>query len=474
MSLQVYNTLTREKEEFIPHEKGKVSLYVCGITPYDYCHLGHARVYLTWDVIKRYFTYLGYQVYHVQNFTDIDDKIIKRANERGVKPTALAAQYIDEYFADMDALGVLRADVYPKVSEHIKEVIAMIRSLVAKGNAYEVDGDVYFSVDSFPDYGKLSGRNLEDMQAGARIEVDQRKKNPMDFALWKAAKPGEISWGSPWGKGRPGWHIECSVMSLKYLGENFDIHGGGADLIFPHHENEIAQSEAYTCQPLAHYWLHNGFVTVDDEKMSKSLGNFSTIKQVLEQYAPEVLRFFLLSVHYRSPIDFNGERLAEAVKGLERLTKVKERLAEFANRQGSTHTDEEFAALLKQRKAAFQAAMDDDFNTALAIGVLFELARDCNRYLNGDTGSISDTLGAAYSLLAELSGVLGLTLEGTVKQDAKGNDKLLNGLLDLIIELRQKARLEKDWTTADKIRDSLKELDVILEDTPKGAKWKLK
>ena len=472
MSLQVYNTLTREKEEFIPHEKGKVSLYVCGITPYDYCHLGHARVYLTWDVIKRYFTYLGYQVYHVQNFTDIDDKIIKRANERGVKPTALAAQYIDEYFADMDALGVLRADVYPKVSEHIKEVIAMIRSLVAKGNAYEVDGDVYFSVDSFPDYGKLSGRNLEDMQAGARIEVDRRKKNPMDFALWKAAKPGEISWGSPWGKGRPGWHIECSVMSLKYLGENFDIHGGGADLIFPHHENEIAQSEAYTCRPLAHYWLHNGFVTVDDEKMSKSLGNFSTIKQVLEQYAPEVLRFFLLSVHYRSPIDFNGERLAEAVKGLERLTKVKARLAEFADCQGSTYTDEEFASLLKQRKAAFQAAMDDDFNTALAIGVLFELARDCNRYLNGDTGSISDTLGAAYRLLTELSGVLGLSLEGT--QEAKGNDKLLTGLLDLIIELRQKARSEKDWTTADKIRDSLKELDVILEDTPKGAKWKLK
>jgi len=472
MSLKIYNTLIKEKEEFQSKEPGKVSLYVCGVTPYDYCHLGHARVYLTWDVIRRYFEYIGYQVYYVQNFTDIDDKIIRKAKEVGCSPRELAEKYIAEYFVDMDNLGIKRADIYPKVTEHMPEIVEMVQGLLDKGHAYEIEGDVYFSIDSFAEYGKLSGRALEDMQAGARVDIDERKKNPMDFALWKKAKLGEISWISPWGEGRPGWHIECSVMSLKYLGQSFDIHGGGADLIFPHHENEIAQSEAYTgCAPFARYWVHNGFVTVDEEKMSKSLGNFSTIKQVLEKYSPQVLRFFLISVHYRSPIDFNADKLQEAEKGLERLKNLQERLADFAKATGEVGVEsEELLNLLAKRKEEFRQAMDDDFNTALALGVLFELTRDLNRYINLAQAEIAPALAKGWEVFNELTAVLGL-LQEEEKSDQSG---LVNGLMELILSIRQNARSKKDWATADMIRDSLKEIDITIEDTPQGAKWKKK
>ena len=321
MTLRVYNTLTKCKEEFVPIEAGKVKIYVCGVTPYNHPHIGNARPFITWDVIKRYLEHTGYKVYHVQNFTDIDDKIINIANAEGVTWDVIANRYIVAYFEVMDKLNIRRADIYPKVSEHMAEIITIVETLVVKGYAYVVDGDVYYSIEKFAGYGKLSGRNIEDMQAGARVDVDERKNHPMDFALWKSAKPGEPSWDSPWGKGRPGWHIECSAMSLKYLGNNFDFHGGGSDLIFPHHENEIAQSEAFVEeeQPFVRYWLHNGFITVNEEKMSKSLGNFFLVKDILEHYSPDVLRFFVLSTHYRSPLDFSDERLSEAQRSLERL-----------------------------------------------------------------------------------------------------------------------------------------------------------
>lgn len=482
MSLKLYNTLSKEKEEFKPREPGKVSLYVCGVTPYDYCHLGHARVYITWDVIRRYLEYRGYQVRQVQNFTDIDDKIIRKAATEGCSPVDLAQRFISGYFADMDKLGIQRAHVYPKVTEHILEIIKMVEELVAKGYAYEVEGDVYFSIDQFPQYGKLSGRTLEDMQAGARVDVDEKKRNPMDFALWKKAKEGEISWASPWGQGRPGWHIECSVMSLKYLGDNFDIHGGGADLIFPHHENEIAQSEACTGkQPFARYWVHNGFVTVNEEKMSKSLGNFSTIRQVLEKYSAEVLRFFLLSVHYRSPIDFTPDRLEEAQKGLARLKNVLERLVPFAESKGDlTKAGEEakeLLDLLTKRKEEFIQAMDDDFNTALAIATLFDLGRDLNRYANlagpgqANLEELACALAEGNKIFKELAQVLGLALLPVESNDQSG---LADSLMSLILQIRQDARTKKDWATADKIRDALKELEIVIEDSPQGAKWKRK
>ncbi|MDD4153515.1 MAG: cysteine--tRNA ligase, partial [bacterium] len=327
MPLRLYNTMTGRKEELVPARPGSISMYVCGVTPYDYSHLGHARAYVTFDVVKRYLQYSGYEVYHVQNFTDIDDKIIKRATQEGIDAGTLAQRYIDAYFEDMDALGIIRASVYPRVTEHIDAVVEMVAVLQQKSYAYEVDGDVYFDVARFKEYGALSGRDLEEMRAGARVEINELKHSPLDFVLWKRAKDGEPAWQSPWGPGRPGWHIECSAMTLKYLGCGFDIHGGGQDLIFPHHENEIAQSEAYAgCSPFARYWMHNGFVTIDKEKMSKSLGNFFTIRQILERYEAEVVRYYLVSVHYRSPIDFSDERLEEAKRALERLRQTRNNL----------------------------------------------------------------------------------------------------------------------------------------------------
>ncbi len=379
--ITVYNTMTRQKEVFNPVTPGEAKMYVCGVTPYNHPHIGNARPFVTWDVIRRYMKHVGYKVTYVQNFTDVDDKIINTSNGEGVSWDTIANRYIDSYFEVMDALGVQRADIYPRVSTHIEDIIAMINTLIEKGYAYELDGDVYYSVDKFEHYGELSGRTLDDMEAGARIEVDGRKKNPMDFALWKAAKPGEPYWESPWGNGRPGWHIECSAMSQKYLGTEFDFHGGGSDLIFPHHENEIAQSEGCSGQhPAVRYWLHNGFITINSEKMSKSLNNFFLVKDILEQYSPDALRYFLLSTHYRSPLDFSDERLEEANKSLERLSTAIENLLYLEKCEpGQCEDAQRLLEKAKTFEEEFEVAMSDDFNTALATSSMFGLAKEINR-----------------------------------------------------------------------------------------------
>ncbi|GAB6158614.1 cysteine--tRNA ligase [Desulfotomaculum varum] len=482
--MQIYNTLTKTKEEFIPREKGKVSMYVCGPTTYNFIHLGNARPLVFFDTVRRYFIYKGYQVNYVQNFTDVDDKIINRAREEQADPLELAQRYIREFFKDADALNVMRADTHPKVSEHIAEIIDLIKRLEQRGHAYVVDGDVYFAVRSFPGYGKLSGRSLEDMQAGARVEVDPRKKDPMDFALWKAAKPGEPSWPSPWGAGRPGWHIECSAMAAKYLGNGFDIHGGGFDLVFPHHENEIAQSEAACGQPFARYWMHNGFITVNQEKMSKSLGNFFLVREILAKFPPDVVRWYLLSTHYRSPLDFDDEKLAMAGKGLERIKTALRLLyeaLELPQQQAATADEADLADKLTTLRLDFEKAMDDDFNTALAISVFFELAKEINIFVGKLGGKLTDCqknlLTKAHELFKDFNGVLGVFKEekqsGRLLLDAVNtDDKLVDGLIRLIVKVRQAARSQKDWATADTIRDGLKELGIVLEDTPQGVRWK--
>ncbi|CUH97734.1 Cysteine-tRNA ligase [Propionispora sp. 2/2-37] len=479
MSLRVYNTLTKQKEEFIPSEPGKVKMYVCGVTPYNHPHIGNARPFITWDVFKRYLEYSGYQVYHVQNFTDVDDKIIKTANAEGVSWDVIANRYIGAYYEVMDKLNIRRADLYPRVSEHMTEIIKTVKKLVDKGYAYVLDGDVYYAVTKFEEYGKLSGRTLEDMKAGARIDVDVRKGHPMDFALWKSAKPGEPAWESPWGPGRPGWHIECSAMSLKYLGESFDFHGGGSDLIFPHHENEIAQSEACTgVEPFVKYWLHNGFITVNEEKMSKSLNNFFLVKDILEHYPAPVVRFFVLSTHYRSPLDFSDERLNEAQRSLERLSTAMDNLKQLDEIPFSTETKEEtnsFEEIAKRAEADFSAAMDDDFNTALAISILFGLAKEINIYYSSVVANKIPhrkegyfALRNAYQTLAD---ILGIELEG---QGGNQNGELVEQLMQIIIEIRQHARKNKDWDTADNIRNRLADNGIILEDSPQGVRWKKK
>ena len=486
--MELYNTLSRRKETFQPREPGKVGMYVCGPTTYNFIHLGNARPLVFFDTVRRYFIYKGYQVNYIQNFTDVDDKIINRAREEGEEPLGLSRKYIDEYFKDADALNVLRADRHPRVSEHIADIIATVAELVNRGFAYLVFCDFYFSFFSFKPYGKLSGRDFDDMQAGARVDVDSRKQDPLDFALWKAAKPGEPSWESPWGPGRPGWHIECSVMSQKYLGPGFDIHGGGSDLIFPHHENEIAQAEAATGETFVRYWLHNGFITVNDEKMSKSLGNFFLVREILEKFAPEVIRFFLLATHYRSPLDFDDANLAAAGKGLERIKTSIRLLGEALDGQAKRPGDEavagwaaDLAGAVDKCKAAFEAAMDDDFNTALAIGVVFDLAREVNSAVSKAAGGVSAgdlaVLRQAMDLFQSFNSVLGIFKvdpDGKILLDQATGDGsgLVEGLLELIIEIRQQARQKKDWATADRIRDGLKELGVILEDTPQGVRWK--
>lgn len=475
--IKVYNTLTKQKEEFKPLQEGKVSIYVCGVTPYNHPHIGNARPFVTWDVIKRFFRKSGYEVKHIQNFTDVDDKIIRTANEQSVTWKDISTKYIDAYFEVMDKLHVQRADYYPKVSEHIEDIVNMIKTLVEKGYAYPMEGDVYFSVEKFAGYGKLSGRKLEDMQAGARVEVDERKQNAMDFALWKAAKPGEPYWQSPWGNGRPGWHIECSAMSLKYLGETFDFHGGGSDLIFPHHENEIAQSQACCSNDdgFAKYWLHNGFITINQEKMSKSLNNFFTVEDILKKYPAEVLRFFIVATHYRSPLDFGDDRLKEAQASLGRLQNAKENIVSLsAMKSAEEATAAPLAAMAKTEKDGFYEAMSDDFNTALALSHMFALAKEINVYYHAVTTGKStfDAVNfaaaqAAYEDMAEILGIL----QDEAPEAAK-DDGLLDGLMELIIELRQQARANKDWASADKIRDGLKELGISLEDSPTGIRWK--
>jgi len=482
--MEVYNTMTRRKETFQPREPGKVSLYVCGPTTYNYIHLGNARAFVVFDTVRRYFTYKGYDVLYIQNFTDVDDKIINRAREEGKDPFVLARNYIDEFFKDTDAMNIRRADVHPKVTEHMPEIIKVVQDLVENGSAYVTEGDVYFEVRKFAGYGKLSGRSLDDLQAGARVEVDLRKRDPLDFALWKAAKPGEPAWESPWGPGRPGWHIECSAMSLKYLGTNFDIHGGGLDLVFPHHENEIAQSEAATGETFVRYWLHNGFITLKEEKMSKSLGNFFLVRDILAKFQPETVRFFLLSTHYRSPLDFDDEKLAAAGRGLERIkTSVRllsEALAKKTSEDAVAVTGD-LKTALDALKASFEAAMDDDFNTALAIGVTFDLAREVNTAVQrlGDTLARADreVLTRAMDLFEvfnEVLGVFKVDNNGSIVFESSSDESsgFAEKLLSLIIDVRQEARKKKDWGTSDRIRDGLKELGIVLEDTPQGVRWK--
>jgi cysteinyl-tRNA synthetase len=479
-------------------------MYVCGPTTYNFIHLGNARALVVFDTIRRYLSYRGFRVTYVQNFTDIDDKIINRAAEEGESPFALAARYIREYFRDADALRVLRADVHPKATEHIKEMQEMVRGLLARKTAYVLNGDVYFSVRKFPGYGKLSGRTLEEMLAGARVDVDERKQDPLDFVLWKAAKPGEPYWDSPWGPGRPGWHLECSVMSSKYLGFGFDIHGGGSDLIFPHHENEIAQAEAYRDDsPFARYWLHNGFVTVNEEKMSKSLGNFFIVRDLLQEWQPEALRFFLLSTHYRSPLDYSTDALDMARRSYNRLHNTLDLIDEITGGQDIVPAGRlsreagDFRHQVLTRVAEFEEAMDDDLNTALALAALFNLGRDVNSFINRDdfvqTPAVVHILIHVRRYFNSLLGMLGLIPGESRELEGEYADRLLQvigglepgdrellppalpaeprGLLDLLLQAREVARQQKNYRLADRLRDDLRDSGILIEDTPRGARW---
>lgn len=459
MCLKVYNTLTNKKEEFIPLKDKKVRMYVCGPTVYDKCHIGHARCYVAFDVIHRYLEYCGYDVKLVENFTDVDDKIIKKSQETGRNPLEIAEQYIQEYFQDMDALNIKRADVYPRATEHIEDMIAFVKKLVDTNTAYVVDGNVYFSVDKAKNYGKLSGVNVEEMKAGARIAVDENKKSPLDFALWKKAKPGEPKWESPWGEGRPGWHIECSTMSQKHLGETLDIHGGGQDLIFPHHENEIAQSEAFTGKQFVRYWLHNGFITIKEEKMSKSLGNIVPVEELLNRYTPQTLRYFLVSSHYRKPVDFSEDSIEEAGKAFNRLSNTMDLIQ---NALKESTGDEEFSPDEYRKK--FEEAMNDDFNTPEALSALFELARETNRRIE-EKSINKKSLEKVLNTFRELGDILGLFFQKEVEEFSEE-------LLNILIEVREKAREKKLWDISDEIRDQLKELGIILEDSSHGTRWK--
>ena len=476
MTIKVYNTLTKQKENFEPIVKGKAGIYVCGVTPYNHPHIGNARPFVTWDVIRRFLEHEGYDVTHVQNFTDVDDKIINKANDEGVQWSDIGNRYIDAYFEVMDQLNIRRAHVYPKVSDHMAEIIKTVQTLIDNGYGYVVDGDVYYRVEKFAHYGELSGRNLDDMMSGARVDIDERKENPMDFALWKTAKPGEPSWDSPWGQGRPGWHIECTTMSMKYLGETFDFHGGGSDLIFPHHENEIAQSEGCTgCHPFVHYWVHNGFITVNEEKMSKSLGNFFTVKEILEHFSPEVLRFFILSTHYRSPLDFSDERLSEAERSLARLKTAKTNLAELA-KSISVGPDEkslETRIVLAKIREDFLEAMRDDFNTALAISYMFALAKEINVYhqtvITGQKMPDGKLVDQMQKLFAEMSSIIGVLEKDEVVETKTTSDDVK---IESLIAKRQEARQNKNYAEADAFREQLLGMGIILEDTPQGVRWR--
>lgn len=475
MTIKVYNTLTQQKEE-LQNDGERVGIYVCGVTPYSDTHLGHARPSVVWDVIKKYLKYRGYETFHVQNFTDIDDKIISRSLETGIAPLELAAHYAQDYLESMDALGVERADLYPRVSEHMPEIINMIETLIERGHAYAVNGNVFYDVTSFPEYGKLSNQKLDQLQAGTRFEVDPDKRHPLDFALWKKAKPNEPAWDSPWGKGRPGWHIECSAMSNKYLGPEFEFHGGGCDLIFPHHENEIAQSEAATGRPLAKYWLHNGMLNLKDEKMSKSQGNFITVKQVLEQYPKELVRFFILSSHYRSELEYHDQKLDEVGRGWQRFNDCVSALAKMVEEPTEKLIlPEEETALLEAVYLAekkFKDAMDDDFNTAMAIGVLFELLHQVNAFIakGKTTPEANFVLHQAYQVFSTLAG----DILGIIKLEEDQLAGLTQPLMELILELRTELRKQKQYQLSDYIRDQLATLNIVIEDTPNGPRWKFK
>jgi cysteinyl-tRNA synthetase len=457
--LEIYNSLTRRKEPFVPIEPGKVRMYVCGMTVYDLCHLGHARVLVVFDMVYRYLRHIGLDVTYVRNITDIDDKIIRRADENGETVGALTERFIAAMHEDAAVLGILPPDEEPRATAHMAEILAMIEALIAKGHAYVADnGDVYYSVASFPGYGKLSGKDPQDLRAGARVEVGEAKRDPLDFALWKAAKPGEPAWDSPWGPGRPGWHIECSAMSTGCLGNHFDIHGGGADLQFPHHENEIAQSEGATAEPFVNVWMHNGFVRVNEEKMSKSLGNFFTVREILARYQPEEIRYFILGSHYRSPLNYDDAHLDQARAALTRLYTALRGLPEAEPAGGDAY------------RARYDAAMDDDFNTPDALAVLFDLARDSNR-LRGHDLSAAAALGAELRALGGVLGLLGQDAE-TYLQAGAGAAVIADVEIDALIQRRTDARKAKDFAEADRIRDQLQEAGILLEDGAGGTTWR--
>lgn len=462
--MKVYNTLTGEKEEFHSIEPNKIKMYVCGPTVYDYIHIGNARPYIVFDTIRKFFEYKGYNVNYVQNFTDIDDKIIRRANEEGKTAEDIAQTYIEEALKDADGLGVMRATHHPLVTNEMDAIIDMIQTLIEKEYAYEVNGTVYFDTQKFEGYGKLSKKNQEELEAGSRIAVNEEKKHPMDFVLWKPKKQGEPAWESPWGEGRPGWHIECSVMAKKYLGDTIDIHAGGEDLVFPHHENEIAQSEAANGVDFAKYWIHNRFLNIDNKKMSKSGGNFFTVRQVADQFGYEVIRFFMLSAHYRSPINFSRELIEAAAHSLERIQTAVYNLKHYIEHSAiDTETpDESTSRILEEYLTRFEGAMEDDFNTADAISIIFELVRFANTGI--DEGISRSNAEAIYRQLIELNEILGI--------QAKKKEELLDEDIEALIQERQEARKKKDFQRADEIREDLKAKRIVLEDTREGVRWK--
>ena len=463
--MKLYNTLTRTKEEFVPLEEGKVKMYVCGPTVYNYIHIGNARPFIIFDTLRRYLEYKGYDVTFVQNFTDVDDKIIKRGHEEQISPEEVADKYIDEYFIDADGLGIKRATIHPRVTDNIQEIIEFVTELEEKGYAYEVNGDVYFDTKKFEGYGKLSKQKQDELEAGARIEVNDQKRHPMDFVLWKSKKEGEPGWKSPWGEGRPGWHIECSVMSKRYLGETIDIHAGGQDLAFPHHENEIAQSEARSGKIFSKYWVHNGYINIDNEKMSKSKGNFFTVRDISKSYDLEIVRFFMLSAHYRNPVNFSDEMLTQAKAGLERIYNAKEKL-EFtiSNLQESNITDAEKALVseLDAYKTKFINAMEDDINTADAVSVIFELSKFINSNVNEE--SSLEFAKKCLDKFNELTGVLNIV--------TNKKDDMLDEEIENLIQKRVDAKKNKDFKLADEVRQELLDKGIILEDTRQGTKWK--
>lgn len=487
MPLRIYNTLKRAKEEFVPLTPGKVGMYVCGVTVYDHCHIGHARSQVVFDVISRYLRHQGYQVSYVRNFTDVDDKIINRANERGIDCRALSQEFIEAFYHDMDALNVKRPEHEPRATESMDQIITLVKKIEKNGLAYEKNGNVYFSVRKFPDYGKLSRRDIDEMRSGARVSVDEQKKDPLDFALWKASKPGEPAWSSPWGQGRPGWHIECSAMSTSHLGETFDIHGGGQDLIFPHHENEIAQSECAHGKPYVRYWIHNGFVQVNHEKMSKSLGNFFTIRDVLETINVDVLRFFLLAAHYRSPLDYHDGALAEAREAVDRVFTAWENLRSSLSTPVAmdearlTPAQKELRPAFQKIRTELETAMDDDFNTPRALGQLFELATLINTVIT--KGKLKDDPGRAMLLteadetLAVFRRILGFPINEPevfrrrCAEIVMAKHHLTTQEIETRIASRNQARQVKNWAQADALRRELEEIGIMLKDTPQGTTW---
>ncbi|SDJ71176.1 cysteine--tRNA ligase [Salimicrobium halophilum] len=464
MSIQIYNTLTRQKEAFTPIEEGKVKMYVCGPTVYNYIHIGNARPAIVFDTVRRYFEYRGYEVVYVLNFTDVDDKLIKAANELGEEVPQIADRFIEAYKEDVGAFGVKEAVYHPRVTENMDEIIAFIKSLIDKGYAYEEGGDVYFRTRKFNNYGKLSHQSVDELQSGSRIEVGEKKEDPLDFTLWKEAKDGEIRWESPWGEGRPGWHIECSTMAKKYLGDTIDIHAGGQDLTFPHHENEIAQSEAHNETDFARYWMHNGYINIENEKMSKSLGNFVLAHDLIKQHDPQMIRFFMLSVQYRHPINFSASLLESAKNGFERIRNAYENAKHRKDTSMNlTQDKDEWLEEIRGLKRRFIKEMDDDFNTANAIAVLFDIAKSANLYLQKDQTD-EEVLDAYAELLKELTGVLGLEIETT--------EELLDEEIEAKIKEREQARKDRNFQKADQIRDDLKDRGIVLEDTSQGTRWK--